>query len=81
MFAPGEQILVDLTLEGEAFARAPRPLTLYADVVLGRVRPPIMHNAPAAGPPPTLWAETLSDLVDTEALDLMRCRFQSANIT
>lgn len=68
---------MDLTLEGEVFARAPAPLTLFADVILGRVRPPILHNAPIGGPAPTLFAETLSDLLDTEALGFMRCRFQA----
>ena len=67
---------MDLTLEGEVFTRAPAPLTLYADVVLGRLRPPILHNAEVGGPAPTLWAETLTDLLDTEALGFMRCRFQ-----
>lgn len=66
-----------MTLEGEVFARGPTPLTLFSDVILGAIRPPIVHNAEIDGIPPTIFAETLSDVLDTEALGHLRCRFDA----
>lgn len=68
---------MDLTLEGEVFHRAPTPLTLFSDVILGSIRPPIIHNAVVGGFTPTIWAETKSDILDTEALGFLRCRFDA----
>ena len=68
-------MVLEITLNGNIFAEAPRPLTSYGEVVLGRARPPAVRPSPVGGTAQQLFAETVTDLLDTDSLDLLRCRF------
>jgi hypothetical protein len=77
VFESGEQVRLELTLDGDTFTKSPAPLTVYGGVVLGRVRPTVIHQSDEGGVQ-DLYAETVTNLLDTESLNLLRCRFRAA---
>lgn len=76
-FESGEQVRLEITLDGDTFTKSPAPLTVYGGVTLGRVRPVVVHQS-EEGAHQDLYAETITNLLDTESLDLLRCRFHAA---
>lgn len=64
-------------MEGFLFTESPSIISIYKKVVLGRVRPPLVHQPAIGGSSSILWAETLTDIFDLELLNFMRCRFHA----
>jgi hypothetical protein len=75
-FVAGEQLRLEISLDGGLrHHKAPQALTVYGELVLARVRPPVVYQWQAGTPAQILYAETLTDLADTEGLGRLRCRF------
>jgi hypothetical protein len=78
-FLAGEQVSLALSLDGgRLLSPAPGPIVVYGGVTLARVRPLRLYAWQPGEPAQLLYAETLTDLADTEGLGRLLCRFGKA---
>lgn len=81
-FAAGEQLRLEVSLDGGLnYHRAPKALTVYGEgqeLLLARARPPVVYQWEAGKSASVIYAETITNLQDTEGLGRVRCRFGQA---